>query len=136
MVAVAVVVRAIVGEYAGGQVFTTFYSAIIVTTLVGGLWPGILATALSAAAAWYVIIPHFFNPGPWQLTEFALFAFISGVDIAIAILLSTLVERLIIQQRNIPVLLESAPNGFVLVDEKGIVKLVNASAEKLFGYRR
>ena len=27
-------------------------------------------------------------------------------------------------------------NGFVLVDENGMIRLVNASAEKLFGYRR
>jgi PAS domain S-box-containing protein len=46
------------------------------------------------------------------------------------------VERLIIQQRNIRILLESTPNGFVLVDERGTIKLVNASAEKLFGYSR
>ena len=31
--------------------FTT-YPAIIVAALVGGLWPGIFATVLSAVAAW------------------------------------------------------------------------------------
>ena len=33
-------------------------------------------------------------------------------------LLNKLVERLVIQQRNIRVLLEFAPNGFVLVEKK------------------
>jgi PAS domain S-box-containing protein len=47
-----------------------------------------------------------------------------------------LVGRLVLQQRNIRILLEAAPNGFVLVDENGTIKLVNASAEKLFGYSR
>ena len=51
---------------------------------------------------------------------------------AIAVVVSTLVERLVLQQKNIRVLLESAPNGFVLVDERGTIKLVNASAEKLY----
>src|SRR5205814_1728258 len=51
-------------------------------------------------------------------------------------LLDALVERLVIQQRNIRLLLETAPNGFVLVDGRGTIKLVNASAEKLFGYSR
>jgi len=137
MVAIAVLVRGLVGQYVGVQVFTTFYPATIVAALVGGLWPGIFATVLSAVAAWYLVLPEFFaRPGKREYIEFLLFVFISGVDVAIAVLLNKLVERLVIQQRNIRVLLESAPNGFVLVDENGIVKLVNESAEKLFGYKR
>jgi len=137
MVALAVLVRGIVGSYAGVQVFTTFYPAIIVVALVGGLWPGIFATLLSTIAAWYLIIPRFFvHPGQHEFGEFALFILISGVDVTIAVIVSALVERLVLQQRNIRILLESAPNGFVLVDERGTIKMVNASAEKLFGYSR
>ena len=115
----------------------TVYPAIIIAALVGGLWPGIFATLLSTIAAWYLVIPHFFvHPGLRELGEFLLFVFISGVDVTIAVVVSTVVERLIIQQRNIRLLLKSAPNGFVLVDEHGTIKLVNTSAEKLFGYSR
>jgi PAS domain S-box-containing protein len=93
---------------------------------------------MSVVAAWYLVIPQFFTwtIGQRELVEFFLFVVISGIDVAIAVLLAWLVERLIIQQRNIRVLLESAPNGFVLVDERGTIKLVNDSAEKLFGYSR
>jgi hypothetical protein len=42
LVALAVLVRGLVGQFAGVQVvFTTFYPAIIIATLIGGLWPGI-----------------------------------------------------------------------------------------------
>jgi PAS domain S-box-containing protein len=138
LVALAVLVRGLVGHFAGVQVFTTFYPAIILAALIGGLWPGILATVLSVVAAWYLVIPQFFTwtIGQRELVEFLLFVVISGIDVAIAVLLAWLVERLVIQQRNIRILLESAPNGFVLVDERGIIKLVNDSAEKLFGYSR
>ena len=138
MVALAVFMRWLVGEYTGAQIpFITFYPAIIIVALIGGLWPGILATVLSSVAAWYFFIPSLFAwPGHREIVELLLFAFISGLDVAIAVLLNKLIERLILQQRNIRVLLEAAPNGFVLVDVSGTIKLVNASAEKLFGYSR
>jgi PAS domain-containing protein len=138
LVALAVFGRWGVGEYIGTQLpFITFYPAIILAALVCGLWPGILATILSSVAAWYLFIPYLAAwPGQREIIELLLFTSISLVDVAIAVLLTWVVERLVIQQRNIRILLESAPNGFVLVDERGTIKLVNESAEKLFGYSR
>src|SRR3974377_1144121 len=126
MVALAVLIRGLVGEYANVQVFTPFYPAIILATLVGGLWPGIFATLLSAVAAWYLVIPQFFSSktGQRELVEFVLFTLISGVDVTIAVVLSRLVERLVLQQRNIRVLLASAPTAVVLGEERDPDKMV------------
>jgi len=139
MVALAVFVRWIVGEYLGARIpFITFYPAIILATLFGGLWPGIVATVLSALAAWFLFVPPYFSfaLGERELVQLLLFIIISVINVAIVGLLDALIERLVIQQRNIRVLLEAAPSGFVLVDGRGTIKLVNASTEKLFGYSR
>src|SRR6202043_3273877 len=44
--------------------------------------------------------------------------------------------RIIAQVQNMSVLIESAPTGIVVVDEQGVIKLVNSSTEKQFGYSR
>jgi hypothetical protein len=112
-----VFVRSLVGAYTGAQIpFITFYPAVIVAALIGGLGPGILAAVLSSVAAWYFFIPsHLAWPGQREIAELLLFAFISGMDVAIAVVLTWLIERLILQQRNIRILLESAPTGRVTV---------------------
>src|SRR5438876_1097903 len=52
LVLIAVVVREAVAEATGPQVpFITFYPAIILAALIGGLWPGIVATLLSTLVA-------------------------------------------------------------------------------------
>ncbi len=139
VVALAVLVRWAVGDYVGARIpFITFYPAIIIATLVGGVWPGIFATILSSLAAWYL----FLTPeDTWilderELIQLLLFIFICGINLTIVTLMNALVDRVFSQEENMRVLLESAPNGIIVVDEHGTIKLVNASTEKLFGYKR
>src|SRR5438552_13386435 len=125
LVLIAVVVREAVAEATGPQVpFITFYPAIILAALIGGLGPGIAATLLSTLVAWYAYIPPVgtFSLGRQAALQLALYLFINGVNVAIAVLLNALVERLVIQQRNIRLLLDSASNGFLLVDSEGRIK--------------
>jgi PAS domain S-box-containing protein len=139
MIVVAVLARWLIGEYVGARIpFVTFYPAIVLATLIGGLWPGIFATVLSTFAAWFLFIPPYFTfaLGERELVQVLLFVVVASINVIVVAMLDALVSRLIVQQRNIQALLESSPNGFVLVDEAGTIKLVNASAEKLFGYSR
>jgi hypothetical protein len=94
LVALAVLGRKLVGEYAGVQVFTTFYPAIIIATLIGGLWPGTLGTVLSTVAAWYFLVPQVFAQtfGRHEVVELLLFVFISSIDVAVAVLLNAIVD--------------------------------------------
>ena len=139
LVALATLVRWAIGGYAmEGLPFITYYAAIIVATLIGGFWPGILATALSAVVAWYLFIPP---PGSWDLDQreavsLLLFIVMSIINVMVVALLNAAVERMMAQEGNLRVLIESAPTGIVVVDEQGQIRLVNASTEKLFGYGR
>jgi PAS domain S-box-containing protein len=118
--------------------FVTYYPAIIVATLLGGFWPGILTMALAGAIGWYAFLSPAFN---WHLTQdgvdsLLLFVALAGLDVAIVALLNRAVIRVIAQEQNLTILVESAPNGILVVDDQGTIKLVNASTEKLFGYKR
>ena len=44
LVALATLARWAMGDYGGGEIsFITFFPAIIIATLIGGLWPGVCA---------------------------------------------------------------------------------------------
>jgi PAS domain S-box-containing protein len=139
LVALAILVRWAVGEYVGARVpFISFYPAIILACLLGGLWAGISAAILSSLAAWYLFLTPAYS---WtleerELVQLLLFIFISGINLTVVALLNALVDRVVAKEENMRVLLESAPSGIVVVDAQGTINLVNASAENLFGYKR
>jgi PAS domain S-box-containing protein len=139
----AVIIATFARQAVGGQVmegipFITYYPAIIIAALIGGFWPGLFATALSAFAAWYLFIPPAlsFELDKRELLSLLMFFFVAGINVVIIALLDGAVERVMAQEHNMRVLIESAPNGIVVVDEQGVIRLVNTSAEKLFGYSR
>jgi PAS domain S-box-containing protein len=138
-VALATLVRWIVGgQVIEGLPFITYYPAIIIATLFGGFWPGLLATVLSSATALYLFLPPVFSLdfNQREAVSLVLFIFIAGINVTIVALLDTAVARIIAQVQNMRVLIESAPTGIVVVDEQGVIKLVNGSTEKQFGYDR
>ncbi|EHK55453.1 signal transduction histidine kinase [Mesorhizobium alhagi CCNWXJ12-2] len=138
-VAVATLARwALDGQMVEGVPFILYFPAIIIATLVGGFWPGLLATALSTAAALYFFLPPLFGPEFDQRGAVSLLLFIvmSGINVTIVALLDSAVERVMRQVQSVRVLFDSAPAGLVVVDQQGLITLVNGSAEKQFGYDR
>lgn len=138
-VAVATLVRwALNGQMVEGVPFILYFPAIIIATLFGGFWPGLLATALSTAGALYFFLPPMFGPEFDQRAAVSLLLFIvmSGINVTVVALLDSAVERAIRQVQSVGVLFDSAPAGLVVVDQQGLITLVNGSAEKQFGYDR
>src|SRR5690349_1570039 len=91
MVAVAVFIRWLKAESVGTQIpFITFFPAINLAALIGGLGPGILATVLSTVAAWYAFIPRdlAWHLGGTEMVQLGLFLIISSVNVSIAVVLN------------------------------------------------
>jgi PAS domain S-box-containing protein len=139
VVTIATALRWAVGPYAmEGTPFITYYPAILIATFFGGFWPGVVATAASTALAWFAFIPpeYSFAVSTPALVSLLLFILIAGINVALVALLNSAVERVIAQEQDVRVLVESAPNGIVVVDDRGIIRTVNRSTERLFGYER
>jgi PAS domain S-box-containing protein len=135
-VGVATVLRlSVSGQLVAGVPFITFYPAVILVALLCGLWPGLLATGLSALAAWYLFFPATDTLSASEIFSLFFFVIICLINVGLVMLLSKAIEAVMAQEANVRTLVESAPNGIVVVDTQGRIKLVNASAERLFGYQ-
>ena len=71
------------GELPPGFPFLTFFPAVILTTFLAGLWPGIVCAALSGVAALYFFIPPLdaFGIDSASLVALGFYVFIVTVDI-------------------------------------------------------
>ena len=138
LVALATFARWAISTNVVGGPFSTYYPAIIIATLIGGVWPGIFTMAMAGLAAWYMFLPPTLT---WALTQegastLLVFVCLGSIDITIVALLNAAMLRVMAQEQNVRVLVEAAPNGIVVVGDQGTIKLVNAATEKLFGYAR
>ncbi|HEX3704603.1 MAG TPA: HAMP domain-containing sensor histidine kinase [Vicinamibacterales bacterium] len=64
----------------------TFYPAVMISAWLGGLWPGIAATVLSAVIADYLWIDPLYSLRPGYPGDLAALALFAGVGIVISIL--------------------------------------------------
>jgi PAS domain S-box-containing protein len=139
LVALATLTRWAMGDYIGGNVpFITFFPAIIIGALLGGIWPGVCATILSVLAAWYLFLPPAFS-FELEYREFVqllLFVFFCLINLAAVAVVNAVMDRARAQEENARILLDGVPAGIVVLDAQGNIKLVNASTERLFGYKQ
>jgi PAS domain S-box-containing protein len=114
-----------------------FLPAILLVAFFLGLGPAILTALLSALTAWYFFLPpyHTFAIGTDGAIVLATFMIGSGVGITLVHWLrsATRASEALARQRE--VLIETDPNGILVVDAEGRIQLVNGQLTKLFGYR-
>jgi PAS domain S-box-containing protein len=113
--------------------FVTFYPAILISALAGGIGPGIFAIAASSLIAWYWFLPVEW-PVTTQVVAVSIFVLVNGLNITLVLALHVALARLLAREHEVRTLMETAHQGIIVVDQTGIIRLVNA--EKLFGYPR
>jgi two-component system, LuxR family, sensor kinase FixL len=117
--------------------FLIFIPAVLLAAGTGGLWPGLLATALGV-----VFGVAFGNSldSP-EIVEAMIFALVGvGISCFGQQLSRTrqhdrqLAEDLRAREAHLRSVLDTVPDATVVIDDKGIIQSFNAAAERLFGY--
>jgi len=118
-----------------------FVPAVLVAAGLGGLGPGLLATALGLLLGCLFIgssFPHFSPP---DLVSGAAFALI-GIGMAWGgeqlqrnrrrAAAST--QETVAREAHLQSILDTVPDAMVVIDERGIIQSFSSAAERLFGY--
>jgi PAS domain S-box-containing protein len=120
--------------------------APIIVAWLAGMGPAVFATILCAVAGEglfvggsYVLVPP--NPAEWLrlaifLSYGVLFSWLIQLRRSAIVRLAIKHEELSSAEQRVRETLEAAPSGMVVVNERGRIELVNAQAERLFGYSR
>ncbi|MHB8520182.1 MAG: DUF4118 domain-containing protein [Limisphaerales bacterium] len=137
LIGVATVLRFPIAHRLGFESpFLLYYPAVVAAAWVGGLWPGLFATGLGAAAADYFWIPPqmAFAVNSLDGLRLALFMMASGSA-------AVLIERLhcaLLGERGareqLRLALASAGDAMVVTDAAGRIVFLNAKAQLLSGW--
>jgi PAS domain S-box-containing protein len=149
VIALAVTAASLLFRYASQDAlglkvpFLQFYPAITIAAWYGGLGPGLLATAISAIAAMYYLLP----PPGFAVGDGAdLLAL--GVFVATGLVIAVLSHRLhllraaqeavtanaMARAERLDAILDTTVDGVVVIDVKGTIEAFNRGAQDLFGY--
>ena len=93
---------ALQGYLPPGYPYLTFFPAVIITTFVAGLRPGILAAVLCGLASWYFFISPFNSFALDEGTGLALgfYVFVVGIDIALIYFMNRALENLAAERNH------------------------------------
>jgi two-component system, LuxR family, sensor kinase FixL len=140
-VAVAFAVRlALASVLDDASPYLLFVPAVLVAGGLGGLGPGLLATALSVAVGIFLMMPSA-GPSVPEIAGAALFTLI-GVGIAWSgeqlqrsrIRAATIAREALASEAHLASILDTVPDAMIVIDEQGIIQSFSSAAERQFGY--
>src|SRR5215469_4012009 len=120
--------------------YLLFVPAVLIAAGLGGLGPGVLATGLSVVLGLFVITtsPSLSVP---EIVDAGLFTLI-GAGISWSgeqlqrnrIQAATSTREALAREAHLASILETVPDGMIVIDEDGIVQSFSSAAARLFGY--
>ena len=140
VVALAFALCAMLPQLHNDSVFLFFVPAVLIAAGIGGLGPGLLATALSVALVSLVIVgPSLYAAASiMDATAFTLIGI--GVSFGGEMLrrsrqraaIST--RDTLAREAHLQSILDTVPEAMIVIDERGVVQSFSSAAERLFGY--
>jgi two-component system, LuxR family, sensor kinase FixL len=141
-VALALAVRSlIIPVLHDDAIFYYFTPPVLISAAIGGLGPGLLATALGIAAAYFVVTEV--SEFPRLLLIFSIAFATIGIGVSWGgELLHRSRQRTIAMTRDalareahLQSILDTVPEAMIVIDEHGTMQSFSSAAERLFGYR-
>jgi two-component system, LuxR family, sensor kinase FixL len=119
--------------------FVIFLPTVLIAAGFGGIWPGLLATALGVVFG--LLLARAGSLADPEILEAALFALVGlgiswfGEQLRKARLRSyKSAQDVLAREAHLRSILDAVPDATVVIDEQGIVQSFSAAAERLFGY--
>jgi two-component system sensor kinase FixL len=139
MVALALAARALlVPILHDDSIFLYFVPPVLVAAGVGGLGPGLTATVLSLAAAYFGATPDFTHSAVVNAVAFAAIGF--GVSWGGELLhrsrrrANYMTRDALAREAHLQSILDTVPEAMIVIDERGIIQSFSSAAERLFDY--
>ncbi len=121
-------------------IFLYFVPAVLISAGIGGLGPGLLATALGLVAAFFMLASASTIPNT-ALASGAAFCFIAvGVSWVGELLhrsrrrANLMTRDALAREAHLQSILDTVPEAMIVIDESGIMQSFSSAAERLFGY--
>jgi len=131
-------------DLGSGLVWLTFYPVVMIAAIYGGLYAGLLATALSCFVVtflWSSIVssPIVINYAHWLGTSIFVFSGILVSIVAETMHRAQKRELIALKQAEVATqsrrLLDSSPTGMIAIDAiSGLVVQANINAQRMWGY--
>jgi len=141
-VALALAARALLAPiFHDDTIFLYFVPSVLISAGVGGLGPGLLATALSLMASFFVLT-NTMAISNIVLFDAAAFAVIGvgsswgGGLLRKSLRRTTLMTRdALAREAHLQSILDTVPEAMIVIDEHGVMHSFSSAAERLFGCR-